>query len=66
MKIVAANHADSLRRPGALNTDAITVLETIRGELWGVYGEADDDLPVELTALAQKLDGIALGGERAA
>ena len=66
MKIVAANHADSLRRPGSWDTDAIAVLDTVREELRGFYGDAHDDLPVELTTLAQRLDSIEPGQGRAA
>jgi hypothetical protein len=56
MKIVAANFADTLRRPGTPETPEITVLDTVREELRGFYGDADYDLPVELTVLVQRLD----------
>lgn len=66
MKIVAANYADSLRGPDTPDADALTVLETVREELRGFYGTADDDLPVEMTALAQQLDGIVPSQGRSA
>ena len=56
MKIVASNFADTLRRPGTPETPAIAVLDTVREELRGFYGEADHDLPTELTVLAQRID----------
>lgn len=59
MKIVAANLADTLRRPGSCDPDAITVIDTVREELRDFYGDASDDLPVEMTALVQRLDGVA-------
>lgn len=56
MKIVLANHADSLRRPGQRDTAETAILDSVREELRSFYGEGDDVLPVELAALAQKLD----------
>lgn len=56
MKIVAANHADSLRRPGSPDTAEAAVLDTVRDELRGVFGEADADLPTEWTVLLRRLD----------
>jgi hypothetical protein len=56
MQIVAANYADTLRRSGSWSTAESAVLDTVRHELRGVFGEADDDLPAELTALVRRLD----------
>ncbi|WP_246695081.1 hypothetical protein [Methylobacterium sp. P1-11] len=56
MKIVAANHADSLRRPGTRDTAESAILDTVREGLLSVYVTPDHDLPVELAALAQRLD----------
>lgn len=68
MKIVAANHADSLRRPGSWDTTEaaeVVVLDSVRDELRSVYGEADDALPHALTALARQLDHAhAAGNDR--
>ncbi|MEL6063264.1 MULTISPECIES: hypothetical protein [unclassified Methylobacterium] len=70
MKIVAANHADSLRRPGTSDTSEaaeVIVLDSLRDELRNVYGEADDALPHALTALARRLDPAhAAGHDRTA
>ena len=60
MKIVAANLADTLRHSSASDSDTLTVIDTVREELRGLYGEASDDLPVEMAALVQRLDGDAL------
>ncbi|XYD10229.1 hypothetical protein R1A27_06890 [Methylobacterium sp. NMS12] len=56
MKIVSANYADSLRRPGARDTVESAVLDTVREGLLSVYGDADRDVPAELAALARQLD----------
>ncbi|MBP1179497.1 hypothetical protein [Methylobacterium sp. PvR107] len=56
MHIVAANYADTLRRSGSRNTAESAVLDTVRHELRCVFGDADDDLPADLTALARRLD----------
>jgi hypothetical protein len=56
MQIVAANYADTLRRSDSWSTAESTVLDTVRYELRGVFGDANDDLPAELTALARRLD----------
>ncbi|KQS74946.1 hypothetical protein ASG32_07530 [Methylobacterium sp. Leaf361] len=56
MKIVATNHADSLRRPGSRDSAESAVLDTVREGLLSVYGTADRDLPAELAALARQLD----------
>ncbi|MGU3556159.1 hypothetical protein [Methylobacterium radiotolerans] len=56
MKIVSANHADSLRRPGARDTVESAVLDTVREGLLTAYGAADGDIPAELAVLAQRLD----------
>lgn len=61
MKIVATNYADSLRRSGSWNTAEAALLDTVRHELRDVFGEADDDLPAELTALARRLDRLDTG-----
>lgn len=61
MKIVAANYADSLRRPGAWNSNHAVdeaVLDSVREELRTVYGEADDVVPHALRALAHRLDEV--------
>lgn len=56
MKIVAANHADSLRRPGESESTETAILDSVREELRSFYGEADDTVPLPLAILAQKLD----------
>jgi hypothetical protein len=56
MKIIANNHADSIRRPDARETVEATVLDTVREELLSYYGNAERDLPAELAALAHRLD----------
>lgn len=56
MHIVSANHADSLRRPGARDTAESAVLDTVRAGLLSVYGAAERDVPAELAALARRLD----------
>ena len=66
MKIVAANHADSLRCPDAPDAADTAVLDTVRAELRGFYGAADDALPVELAALAQRLDHVVPSHQRPA
>jgi len=66
MKIVAANHADSLRRGGGWGADEgveTVVLDSVRDELRSVYGEADDAVPLSLTALAQQLDRAHPGSD---
>ncbi|SDN21798.1 hypothetical protein SAMN05216360_106313 [Methylobacterium phyllostachyos] len=63
MKIVSANYADSLRRPGERDTGEASIVDTVREELLNFFGEGDDVLPRELAMLAQRLDytGPALG-----
>jgi len=56
MKIVTANHADSLRRPGERDTAEVAILDSVREELLSFYGEGDAILPLELAMLAQRLD----------
>lgn len=63
MKIVAANFADTLRLPGSSDGAETAVLDTVRHELRDFYGNGDDDLPAELTALALRLDR-PVAGER--
>lgn len=65
MKIVAANHADSLGRAGSWETSEaaeIVVLASVGEELRSVYGEADDALPHMLTALLCRLDFVPPSG----
>ncbi|MEE7506255.1 hypothetical protein MMR14E_25110 [Methylobacterium mesophilicum] len=62
MKIVPANHADSLRQPGARDTVEAAVLDTVREGLLSVYGAADRDVPADLAALARRLDRPGLAG----
>ena len=65
MKIVAANHADSLGRAGSWETSEAAegvVLASVGEELRSVYGEADDVLPLVLTALARRLDAVPPAG----
>lgn len=57
MKIVAANHADSLRRPGEWEAAETVVLDSVGEELRSFYGEAEDALPHGLATLARQLDG---------
>ncbi len=65
MKIVAANHADSLRRTGDRTTAETTVLESVSEELRSFYGEANHVLPLELADLAERLEGFGMGqGDR--
>ena len=61
MKIVAANHAESLRRTGDGTQAETTVLESVREELRSFYGEANHVLPLELADLAQRLDNFGVG-----
>ncbi|MCJ2138189.1 hypothetical protein MKK69_29765 [Methylobacterium sp. J-026] len=61
MKIVAANHADSLRRSGDWDTAETTVLESLSEELRSFYGAADQVLPLELADLARRLEGSGMG-----
>ncbi|MCJ2062567.1 hypothetical protein MKK63_07590 [Methylobacterium sp. J-088] len=64
MKIVAANHADSLSRTGGWASDEAVetvVLDSVRDELRSVYGEADTAVPLSLAALARQLDSAHLG-----
>jgi hypothetical protein len=56
MKIVAANHADSLRRPCSRDSAEATVLDIVREGLRSFYGEGDDELPGHLTELVHRLD----------
>ena len=61
MKIVAANHADSLSRTGGWASDEAietVVLDSVRDELRIVYGEADAVVPLSLTVLASQLDSV--------
>jgi hypothetical protein len=57
MRIVAANHADSLRRRPADDRSAICVVDTVTDELRVHYEAATDDVPAEILALAMRLDG---------
>lgn len=56
MKIVAINHADSLRRPGARDTVESVLLDTVREGLLSVYGAAEHDIPAEMAAIVRRLD----------
>ncbi|MCJ2073583.1 hypothetical protein MKK75_33155 [Methylobacterium sp. J-030] len=56
MKIVAANHADSLRRPGEPESAELAILDSVRDELRTLYGELDDAVPLTLAVLAQQVD----------
>ncbi|MCJ2085593.1 hypothetical protein MKK88_06235 [Methylobacterium sp. E-005] len=58
MKIVAVNHADSLRRPGESESAELAIVDSVREELLSFYGAADDTVPHTLAALAQQLDQV--------
>ncbi|SFL86136.1 hypothetical protein [Methylobacterium pseudosasicola] len=63
MQIVAANHADSLRRRPWDDAPEAQVVDTLSDELRAHYGAAADEMPAEILALALRLDGT--GAERA-
>lgn len=66
MKIIPANHADSLRRPGDRETVETTLIDSVREELLSFFGEGDDVLPLELAVLARQLDySDSMRGDRA-
>ncbi|MBE7199132.1 MAG: hypothetical protein INR70_15215 [Parafilimonas terrae] len=54
---VAANFADTLRRPQSGDSTEAVVIDSVREELRDFYGEADDRLPTALAELVQRLDG---------
>ena len=58
MRIVAANHADSLRRRSGEDTAEIQGVDTLSDDLRAHYGAEIDDVPSEILALAQRLDGL--------
>jgi hypothetical protein len=57
MRIVAANHADSLRRNLSDDRNAIRVVDSVTDELRIHYESATNDVPAEILALAMRLDG---------
>jgi hypothetical protein len=56
MKIVASNHADTLRRSDAAATVASAVLDSVGAELRLHYGFPSDDPPEALARLAERLE----------
>lgn len=55
MKIVAANYADSLRGSGSADTAEDAARDSMRAELRCLFGDAEEQLPAELAALAERL-----------
>ncbi|MCJ2096801.1 MULTISPECIES: hypothetical protein [unclassified Methylobacterium] len=56
MHIVAANHADSLRRRPWDDAPEAQVVDTLSDELRAHYAAAADEVPAEIMALALRLD----------
>lgn len=56
MMNVAANFADTLRRPESGDSAEALVLDSVGEELRGFYGEADEGLSTALAELVQRLD----------
>ena len=57
MRIVAANHADTLRRHPSDDRNAICVVDSVTDELRVHHESVIDDVPAEILALAMRLDG---------
>ena len=56
MKIVAANHAETLRSRGSESNTERMLLETIGDGLRAFYGDAAPELPSALLSAALRLD----------